>query len=192
MSDSSNHVLAACVERFCHQQAVSFLTGVTFESLSEAPELFVDDWVASVCLQTEKASVDLQVFFNEEASQAVLAKVMSAYPAPSREYTGQEVMQECLNVVIGRIKGIIATELKVVRGKKTFLPTLRRVGTADLTREQKKKGTYSIWWDMNWSGHRLSVSCDVMLFEELSSEVLDYLKSAQLVEESSEEIFKFL
>ena len=192
VSDTSKHILANCVERFCHQQAESFLTGVSFRSLSSPPDLSIDDWVASVCLQTETATVDLQVFFNEAASQAILAKVMSAYPAPSREYTGQEVMQECLNVVIGRVKGIIATELKIVRGKKMFLPQLRKVGIADLNRKQTKDGTHSIWWDMNWTGHRLSVSCDVSLFQELTAEVVDVLKSAQLVEENSDENVKFL
>ena len=189
--ETSKKAIAQCVERFCHEQASSFLNDVTFAGLAKSPSLKQGDWAVSVCLQTESSTVDLQVFFSEKANQAVLAKVMSAYPAPSREYTGQEVMQECLNVVIGRVKGLIATELKVSKGKKTFLPVARKIESeADV--QTSTDIQYQSWWTMTWGEHVFAVSCQVDVSTILPPETLEALKNAKLIDESSGEHLNFL
>lgn len=189
--ETSKKAIARCIERFCHEQASSVLSDVTIAVLSKSPSLQQGDWAVSVCLQTESSTVDLQVFFSEKANQAVLAKVMSAYPAPSREYTGQEVMQECLNVVIGRLKGIIATELKVSRAKKTFLPVTRKI-ESDADVQTGTDSQYKSWWTMTWGEHVFALSCQVDVSTMLPPEILEALKNAKLIDESACEHLNFL
>ena len=110
-----------------------------------------DHWVASVLLDTSKASVNFRVHFATINGRHLLASSSKSDPLSVTPTQVLDFLKEYTNLVMGYIKGALASDLGKEEGQKVFLPKLDpsydtyRIIPTGLVKVVEER-----WWSITW------------------------------------------
>ena len=144
------------LKNFSCQQFSKYYTEARTEDLSETRDLKHDHWVACVALPMVNVSVNFQVHFTSAQSRALLSMASSTNPRSIKPSTAQDSLKEYCNLVMGKLKSVLRTELTGDEATRVFLPNIDPsfdnfgkvpTGKEDLIQEA--------WWRIIWDGGEL-------------------------------------
>ena len=110
-----------------------------------------DHWVASVLLDTSKASVNFRVHFATLNGRHLLASSSKSDPLSVTPLQVLDFLKEYCNLVMGYIKGALASDLGKDESQKVFLPKLDpsydnyRIIPTGLVKVMEER-----WWSITW------------------------------------------
>ena len=110
-----------------------------------------DHWVASVLLDTSKASVNFRVHFSTTSGRNLLASSFKADPASLTPEHVLDFLKEYCNLVMGYMKGALAGDLGKEESQTVFLPKLDpsydhyKIIPTGLVKVMEER-----WWSITW------------------------------------------
>ena len=110
-----------------------------------------DHWVASVLLDTSKASVNFRVHFATLNGRHLLATSSKSDPLSVTPLQVLDYLKEYCNLVMGHTKAALAGDLGKEEGQKVFLPKLDpsydlyRIIPTGLVKVVEER-----WWSITW------------------------------------------
>jgi hypothetical protein len=149
--------LLACLKRCSLQQFTPFEPDVVSSPI-EGKDLSGDHWVASVLLNISKAQVLMRVHFSSATGRALVANRLQEEPNSLTPASAHDFLKEYCNVVMGKLKGIIASELGREEMQKVFLPKVEpSYDQFGVIRHSGGQPIQDDWWRLKWPAGELVV-----------------------------------
>jgi hypothetical protein len=152
---SAEVAILDCLQRSSHRHFTAFVPDA--ESLPlDAGDLSADHWVASVLLNTSKAQVVLRVHFSSAVGRLLLSKAIREDPHSIQPSSAHDFLKEFCNVVMGKVKGILVSEIGKDEAREVFLPHIEpsydRFGKVPGTAQDDQEVR---WWRLKWADGEL-------------------------------------
>jgi len=123
------------------------------EGLDKSTDISQDHWVASVLLDTSKAEIYFRVHFSTVIGRALLADHLKSDPTSFDPASALDHLKEYCNVIMGRIKGALTSEMDSNSITKVFLPSVDpSYDRYKIIPTGNEKVFEERWWRIVWGG----------------------------------------
>ena len=171
-----------CVKRISLEHFNSFIPEAQITPLKSDQDMSHDHWVSSVILTTEKASVFLRVHFSSATGRNLIAKFLGEDPEVFSPDEPQDFLKEFCNVVIGRAKGFLSSNVDPENKSEVFIPKITpsydEFGSIQV---KKQKILEEDWWRITWDEDELILYGKAKATDGFTSEAMEALGQETII-----------
>ena len=171
-----------CVKRISLEHFNSFIPEAQVAPLKSDQDMSHDHWVSSVILTTEKASVFLRVHFSSATGRSLIAGFLEEDPDVFSPDEPQDFLKEFCNVVMGRAKGFLSSNVDPKNKSEVFIPEITpSYDEFGVIPTQKEKIIEEDWWRITWGEDELILYGKAKAMDGFTAEALEALGQETII-----------